>query len=254
MASSLRLLLSCCVLVTSFYSEANERIVHLGVGEWPPYISEHLEHYGPLAQLVHDAFKAEGVDVDYHWLPWTRALKKTQKSQLSATFPWYKSPKRMQHFYYSAPLMKEAYSFIYRKDSPFDWQSVKDLSQYHIGANTDYYYNEDFALGEKNQELTITRVDSEKQLVNMLLLKRVDAIIIGKQVGRSYLKSLDVHSQLIAHHKGFAEKELYVLFPKLDPLSKSRRDTFNRGLLRIQQQGKHLSFNNTAAETPKTAP
>jgi polar amino acid transport system substrate-binding protein len=183
-----------------------------------------------------DAFAASGLDSELEWLPWARALRKTEKAQLNATFPWYKSKQREAKFLFSAPLASESTAIFYPKSLAFDWEKLQDLKPYRIGVNTDYFYSEAFSQAEREKSLNVTRVHTELQLIGMLLRGRLDIILMGKAPGENFIQQAGASAMLASHPKIFAHQELHVLFPKADPRSEKRLAAFNKGLRKVKNK------------------
>lgn len=62
-----RLLLVICIVIFSLSSLANSETVRLANGEYPPYCSEHLPHYGIWSHIVTEAFALKGLTVEYEF-------------------------------------------------------------------------------------------------------------------------------------------------------------------------------------------
>lgn len=55
-------------------AHARDHVV-LSNGEWAPYLSENLPHYGAASHIVQAAFAAVDVEVRYEFYPWKRSYK-----------------------------------------------------------------------------------------------------------------------------------------------------------------------------------
>lgn len=236
-----RLLLVITLLAPSLSLRAEDSL-RLGAGEWPPYISAELADNGPIGKLVTDAFAASGIDSQLEWLPWARALRKAEQTQLDAVFPWYRSKQREQDFLFSDSLASESSAIFHHRGMQFDWNNLEDLKPYRIGVNTGYFYSESFSQAEQEQSLNITRADTERQLIDMLLRGRLDIILMGKAPGEHFIKQAGGDAVLTSHPKVFAKKHMHVLFPKADPNSPERLTAFNRGLRQIKSAQPTLAW------------
>lgn len=218
---------------TSVY--ASESIT-LAVGEWPPYLSQELKNGGPTTRLVKQAFANSGVETQIQWLPWPRALRRTAKAQFAATFPWYESTERSKSFLYSDPIQTESGVIFHRKGFQFDWNKLADLQPYRIGANTSYFYSEEFARMEEDGELNVTRADTEQQLIEMLVKGRLDIFLMAKTSGLVFIEQAGEKGEIVHHPKPVHTSKLYVLFPKEDPKSLERIEAFNAGFRKLQEE------------------
>lgn len=210
------------------------------MGEWPPYVTQEHPDNGPIAKLVIDAFTASGMDSQLEWLPWARALRKTAKAQINATFPWYRSQQREQKFLFSAPLMTESNMLFHNKSLKLKWKTLEDLKGYRIGGNTDYFYSEAFSRAEQRGNLDVTRVDTEQQLIEMLQRGRLDIVLMTNASGHIHIANALAEEVIVAHPQAFSKKPLYALFPKADPLSPERLAAFNKGLRKVKARQSEL--------------
>ena len=74
-------------LIFSSSLSANETI-RIANGEWPPYLSKELKHYGVASRIVAEAFALEGVKVKYGFFPWGRAYAVVQRGEWDGSVIW----------------------------------------------------------------------------------------------------------------------------------------------------------------------
>ena len=67
-----RLIMLCCLLTGAPLAVAEETI-RITNGEWPPYMSKKLKHYGLASRITTEAFASQGVKVEYGFFPWARS-------------------------------------------------------------------------------------------------------------------------------------------------------------------------------------
>ena len=89
--------------------------IRLTNGEWPPYLSEHLEHYGVVSRIVTEAFALEGVKVEYGFFPWKQAYELAESGEWDGSLIWLRTPEREQYFYFSEPILQCNYVFWHLK-------------------------------------------------------------------------------------------------------------------------------------------
>ncbi len=56
------------------------KVIRLTNGEWQPYLSEDTPHHGFASHIVTEAFALVGVEVEYGFFPWSRAMKLTSET------------------------------------------------------------------------------------------------------------------------------------------------------------------------------
>ncbi len=49
--------------------------IRLTNGEWQPYLSKDVPHFGIASHIVTEAFALVGVEVEYGFFPWARSMK-----------------------------------------------------------------------------------------------------------------------------------------------------------------------------------
>ena len=67
-------------------SSQAQDVITISSGEWPPYISQQLPHYGVTSQIVSEAFEQVGVTVKYEFLPWSRAIEAARAGEQGRGF------------------------------------------------------------------------------------------------------------------------------------------------------------------------
>ena len=66
-----------------------EKTIHLATSEREPYIGVNLPNNGYVYELVSEAFKRVGYDVEISFYPWARAVRNVEKGQLHGLLPVY---------------------------------------------------------------------------------------------------------------------------------------------------------------------
>ncbi|MBU2705661.1 transporter substrate-binding domain-containing protein [Zooshikella marina] len=187
--------------------------VKVAVGEWPPYISKSLPHYGSLTQLVSKSFQAVDIEVTFLWLPWKRAFHMIKTGEIDATPGWSKNDERAKYSLFSESVVLTQYAHLFhRKDKPVHWQSLEDLIKYRFVGFIGYNYNYLEDVG-----VNIYYVKNEKQALNMILTMRADVfeanLTVGQKVIDKYLNS-EQKSLFTFSKKPIKQFNYHVLFPQ----------------------------------------
>ena len=130
-----------CQSVYINYSTAGETLV-LANGEWAPYSSEYLPHYGYASHLVSAAFAEVGIEVDYQFYEnaWKRAYENASRGRdelgqrVDGSLVWFHTPEREKAFYFSQPIILEHHLLFHLSNKPLHWKQVSDLQGKLIGA------------------------------------------------------------------------------------------------------------------------
>ncbi len=141
----------CLGISTTAFSEET---IRLASGEWSPYQSENLKHYGVASRIVTQAFSLSGIRVEYSYFPWKRSYKYAETGTWDGTFLWFDTPERRKSFYVSDPIVDIQYVFFHLKSYSFDWKSIDDLRGIEIGGTLEYNYGEAFQGAEKEGRIT----------------------------------------------------------------------------------------------------
>ena len=218
-----------------------EEIVHIATDEWPPYQSQHLQNYGVISELISEAFQQEGIKVQWHWLPWSRALVETKLGKWDGVSLSLKNKEREKDFFFPSPIFIEQRYFFHRKDSTFDWNTLSDLKQFKIVAIIGYNYGKLFEDAEKMKVINVVRVPTIDQALGMIARGRADIFPELKLTGYFEIRrklSKDDAQQLTHHPKNFDSTAYYLIFPKIKPNSKPLMEQFESGFSALKKSGK----------------
>ena len=218
-----------------------EETLRLASGEWPPYISEHLEHQGTVSRIVTEAFALGGVDVQYGYFPWSRSLEFAKNGVWDGTLVWFDTPERRESFYISDPVLDIQYVFFHLKDYPFDWNGIDDLSGIKIGGALEYHYGEAFQAAEKSGKIHVERVASEVQNFQKLLRGRIHIFPNDLEAGYATLNQHFTPEQvkLFTHHaKPVKADPHHLLLSRKQEHNKKMLNIFNAGLKQLKSSGK----------------
>lgn len=87
---------------------AQVQTARIVTGDWPPYVGHDLPDNGVCARIVSAAMREMGLQPEYVFLPWKRALDEAERSDTNsgyyATFPHFDTPERKTLFYLSDPI------------------------------------------------------------------------------------------------------------------------------------------------------
>lgn len=87
-------------------------VFQLTSGEYQPYTSETLHHYGIDSRIVMAAFMSVSVEVKTEFYPWARALK------------WAKRTDRNAYFHYNDPIIEVDPEYLYSLiTTQYDWDT-----------------------------------------------------------------------------------------------------------------------------------
>jgi polar amino acid transport system substrate-binding protein len=214
--------------------------VRITSGEWAPYCSQNLDHYGLALRIITEAFAREGVKVEYSFFPWDQAMNKAQTREVDGSAAWFRSPEREKKFYISDPVLMSGYVFFYLKNKNFDWKTMDDLKKYKIGATKGYDYGKSFQEAEKQGIIHVERLAKDEMNFDNLLNGKIDIFPEDMDVGMSmlynrypYYKCVEVNT----HPKRLREDPLHLLLSKSNPKNQKLMKLFNNGLKKLKESG-----------------
>jgi polar amino acid transport system substrate-binding protein len=182
MGEIMRLLVAFAVAVAIFSSAtlAAERTLNIAAYDYPPYFSKDLENGGFMTEIIVEAFKRSGHNVEIPFLPWKRALEGTKSGKHDGLFTiWYR-PEREEWFVYSDPLPANELGFYKRKDQDISFKTIEDLKPYTIGVGRGYALPPGF----DEASLKISEVKDDEVSLRKLHKGRVDLVLTDKILGK----------------------------------------------------------------------
>lgn len=217
-----------------------EKVVTLTNGEWPPYVSENLKHYGVASHIVSEAFALEGITVKYVFLPWKRAYADAENGKNNGSLVWSRGTDREESFYFSDTVITGQSVFFHLKSFSFNWQSYDDLVDLAIGGSLGYVYRI-----QDNPRIKIERASSDDLNFKKLLAGRID--IFPSDVDAGY-STINAHltpekANLITHHPRAYNVAFYhlILSKKIDKNIQYIK-AFNLGLKKLKERGRYEQF------------
>ncbi len=228
--------MALCVM-PSFGSEPPETL-SIATGEWAPWTGKKLPRYGFVNDVVRRAFATQGYDVEFRFLPWSRAYMMMEECEFAAASYAYPSSEREEKALYSDPVTQEEIVFFSPK--PFDWEKLTDLEDHRIGITLGNSYTDEFREMINSEKLTGDPHARDLLGFRKLLAHRIDIFpcsrmrgrtILGEHFTREQRKSIHVNPKPLGTVTG------HLLFPKASERSEDLRVAFNEGLSRIKNRG-----------------
>ncbi|MDX1342604.1 MAG: transporter substrate-binding domain-containing protein [Reinekea sp.] len=231
------------VVLASTISLSRAQVLNVAVGEFHPLAINNIENNGVVLELVKSAFKAEGYEVAYTFMPWARVDFFSKQGGFDAVCCWFYQEERASKALYSDVVFSYSIHFYHLKSLDFDWKKINDLKGYKIGATRSYTYTREFSEAEKNGTLDVTRQESDLQNFKMLATSRIDIFPVNSLEASYFLEKLsrEFNTKRIVHHPKplVDDEDLSVLFPATQKASEQLIEAFNRGLSSIKKSGEY---------------
>lgn len=239
----------CALLLCGLFPGAASRAgetVRLTCGEWPPFVSEHLRHYGLLPRIITESLASEGIEVEWGFFPWKRALEIARDGLWDGSIAWYRTEDRDRDFYPSDPINYSRVAFFHLKGNGFEWETMEDLQRYTIGVTLGYSYGEAFDSMVQEGQVRVEKVFTEALNIKKALEGRVDAALINIDVGYYLLRTgyaPGVADTLATSPKLLlASQAQHVLITKKNPNGPRLVEALNRGLGKLRESGKYDQY------------
>jgi polar amino acid transport system substrate-binding protein len=221
-------------------------VIRLTNGEWLPYTSATLPHYGPHSHIVTEAFAQEGWTVDYDFYPWARAIDLVERGSYDGSIPWLFSEERQAEgllLYSPSPFTETCDVFFHRTDFAFDWQTVEDLQGARIGLILEYSTTKELeALKESGYDLTLDITTSEEANFQKLLLNRIDIFPAEREVGLAFLRQQltpEEAAQITYHPVPWRCGGLHLVVSQTNPQAEALLAVFEQGLQKLRESGRY---------------
>ena len=216
--------------------------IRLTTGKWQPYTSRSAPHYGFASHIVTEAFALVGVEVEYGFFPWKRAMKLARDGKWDGSAIWYDTEERRADFFYSDPVVPTTMVFFHLKSYQFDWDEFEDLEDVRVGGTSEYSYGTAFDAAEQAGDFRTHRAISDEVGLTNLLKGRIDVfpgevMVTNEQIRDTFS---DEDAALFTHHpKHISKTPLHVILSKKVPGMERMRDRFNEGLGMLQESGRY---------------
>jgi polar amino acid transport system substrate-binding protein len=225
------------------WSPCLAEVMRLATGELPPYATEARGDQGVALRIVREAFRSQGHEVAYTFMPWGRALEEARAGKWDGTAYWGHKPEHEQSFLLSDNVLTEQWVVLHRAALKVDWKKPADLAPYTFGAIKTYTYTPEFHALFASGKLKVDWSPDDIATLRKLAAGRVDVVLLDRHVA-CYL--IDQHltageAQTIrAHPKLMTENfSTHLMLPKTLPQSASRLEAFNKGLATLKASGEY---------------
>ena len=213
-----------------------KRKVSISLYKWgEKLVSDKLEGYGAIPQIVRSAFKQRDIEVNYTFYNFKYAYLLTKWGKECVSMPWLKNKEREIYFDFSENI-KSTGLYLFYKKSKYPKGINSDLKIYKIGGVNGYYYDNSF---KNNLELNYISFETMNSAIKALLKGKIDVIPADKSRFKIHLK-INFYNQrddIDYNREPIEEAKNYLIFSKRCKNSQELRDGFNIGLKSIKKSG-----------------
>jgi polar amino acid transport system substrate-binding protein len=237
---TIKLMIIIFLLSVSSSVFAGEEI-KITIGEWSPFISEELPHYGIVPHLISDIFNEAGVKVEYGFFPWARSSYLVKVGEWHASAIWGITEERKKHFNFSDVVYTGETVLFYHKDHPIVWTgNLEDLKGLRIGLILGAAKSNILKEAEKKGFITYDIGGDEVMTFLKLLEKRFHAIDKNKAVGLHAIQTRLSSEQRtkIGYTKPHELWDYHLIFSKKLKENEKFLEIFNKGLYKMKKNGR----------------
>jgi len=186
-----RLLTNICLLLFLSSTPIFAKKFTVGIDNWTPFVYfENGEPKGLTVTTFKKLAKELNYDIEFKYIPWSRALKMMENGEIDAMGNLSFSEKRAKFIKYTnPPFYKLKIRFYTLIDSDVEIKKHEDLRKYIFLAGHNYVYYPEFD-NDKNikKEFIMDRIsngvviDAAEVMANMLIKKRVKILISANSI------------------------------------------------------------------------
>lgn len=203
--------------------------------DWYPYSGlkdGRLE--GIAVDITREAFKAEGVDVEFDVMNYDRGMLLTKDGKAIGCFD---APRTQEiedvYFWHNEPLFVGRSFFYATSDYSGTIDSVNDIGARKLGLTQGYGYGNAI---DMNDDLNKEYSKTDEIILKKLIAQRLDFIVLYDRVAEYLISKLNVRGKV--KPVGSSESTgLYIAFSKNHPDGKKFCDIFSSGLGKIKNSG-----------------
>lgn len=237
---------SCTAILLVLMSAAVQaEPVKLANGEWAPYQSEQLKNGGFITQFTKEAFAAAGYEVEFAYMPWTRGYEDAKDGKYDGSIIWSKNAEREADFLFSEPIIRLSTSLFQQKGKNMPISGMSDLAGKRVGGMIGYTYGTEEM--EEAGQLKIQRVSDAENNMQKLMHGRLDFVLEDTDVGKELILNMNIGDKIEANPTTINQRDYYLIISKKSPRAQELIDAFNRGMAKLNEDGKLDSYREASA-------
>ena len=234
-----------CILLGMivFTTNSTAETIRITSGEWEPFISQHIYQFGLDSHIITEAFKLEGIDIEWGFFPWQRSYENAKDNdEWDASCCWWPDDETKDEFLMSDPITETSFVFYHLKSYKFKWDSFQDLKGIKVGATIKYHYGNKFMNAIEAKTLNVQNAPKDEFNFRKLIAGRIEIFPNDPAVGNAQIRNnlSPEEANLITYSpKKFGESTLHLIMNKNKKRSKYFLDKFNAGLNKLKASGQY---------------
>ncbi|MCJ8303553.1 transporter substrate-binding domain-containing protein [Shewanella sp.] len=222
------------------------RVIKLAAEDnWAPFAN--ASGTGISHSIINSAFSRVGIEVKSIVVPYSRAVVMAKKGLVDGVFNLVKEKSTENHFIFGEqPLFSATASFYQNAKTP-----VQAVDKWQLPPNTKVGIIQGYEYGDELNLLPnvhIFKLANHNQLINLLLLDRIDLAIMYDLVADQYIQRMGVATAIektFTNHTG----QVYLAFSKHNPQAETLAKLLDTGLISLQQDGSYQKIMTSIEST-----
>ena len=228
-----------CILAAAAPAAVADNVKFVTGSDYEPYADADLPKGGMIPAIVRSAYETVPTNLEtIDFTAWRRGYRAVKEGKYTGTFPYIHTDDREKDMYYSDPIYTITLYPVMLRDDDTVVEKIVDLAGLTYCAPEDYSPTETVKAMEKAGKVDAVRPYRMIDCARMLKRGRADFIPIQKPVIAAAAQEALGSADMLRFPDVVLERNaLHAIFPRSVPGSKAARDTFNRALAKLKQNG-----------------
>lgn len=214
--------------------------------DWAPYASMKADKSGPegfAVDVVLEAFKTQGIDVEFIAVPFTRCLHYSETGVTAGCFnATIIEGNRDTFHWHPTPLFNEELAIFAHEEAAATQVTTADLEGKTMGYTLGYTYPTELM---ENPNITRFGATSDDQLIQMVAAKRVDYVLLNEMPGYLRINRIPAAAGKVKKVGTVSLDGFWIAFSKVHPEGERYSQTFETGLQALRASGRYAELEET---------
>lgn len=225
-------------------------VVIAGEDDWAPYSYAHKQQPGTeqepqgfSAQLIRAAFATQHIDVKFSTLPFARCMRLAQTDKVAGCFnATMTDDNRDAYIWHKPPMFREELSIFGPPDAASKPLTQEDLRGKSVAITNGYTYPSAFMQDPRIRKFPAA---SDDNLIQMLLSKRVDYILMNRTPGTLRIQTAPNARSHVVWRGTLSADDFWIAFSRQHPQGQQLAHAFSKGLTQLHETGTYQRMLDT---------
>ncbi|MFZ5482884.1 MAG: substrate-binding periplasmic protein [Pseudomonadota bacterium] len=238
-----RILLLLGLLYACLAPALADTVVIAAEDDWAPYSSAAKGAKVPTGfavDLVREAFKTQGIEVEFKVFPFARCLQQAELGKVMGCFnATIIDSNRDTYCWHPTPMFKEPLQILGQRTEQRRNLRIADLEGRKVASTVGYTYPDSFTKNPRIQHFSAT---SDDHLMRMLAAGRVEYALMNGTQAQMRIQADPALKAKISVVGTISEDRFWVAFTKNHPDGHRYCQTFERGLQALHASGQYTAM------------